>query len=540
MFPIDMQCAHCQTVFRGTVPSAKKCLMCPTCGKSVRLSPSAEATQLQVQGDGSAAISVLADDDQPAVLVDDAPAEVPSQTLVSATVNFRMGTTIAAASHSAATDEEGSPSSSIGLSLSDFQIRRRLGAGGMGTVFLAQQMSQNRLVALKVLAEVLTRRQSFVARFHREGQVLASLDHPGIIRFYGAGESDGMPFFAMEYVDGCNVAFLQEQLGRFQVGDAVFLVLRWAEALGFAHERNITHRDIKPSNLMITRLGQVKLTDMGLAKSLREDLGLTDTETAVGTPRYMAPEQARNARHADHRSDIYALGGVLYHLLTGQTPFSGSTRMELLLAKEQGMFRSARLLNPEVPARLDLLVDKMLAKDPRHRYQSCGQLVRDLERLDIANERLSLNPLRLRNAARARGDYETVEILMIHDDVKDILLVEQALADCDLPSNLSVVSGGAEALDMLARDNALLPSLIILGRDVHAPGSLEVLRAINDSPRLNSIPLIVFAATTDTVAFLKKQGLETRLIVSRPEDLSQFEQLVQSVHGLCMTVAEKR
>lgn len=572
MFSIQLQCASCRMVFRRMLPAPEEGFGCPACQALVPF-PTAEpgiATWRVRRGTEQAGPFTLAqlkelaatgqllgqdlvitegadrghlaaslpflfpiatvDHNEPMLVMDDKPS------LPAARVRDRRNSTDAEALSRTSSRKS---ARSLSLDLRDFRIIRKLGAGGMGTVFLAQQKTGNRPVALKVLSESLARKQNFVARFHREEKVLASLDHPGIIRFFGAGQNDGVPFFAMEYIDGFSAAVLLSRLGRFRVGDALFIVLRCADALRFAHERNIIHRDVKPENIMVTRLGHVKLADMGLAKSLREDLSLTDSGTSVGTPKYMAPEQARNAKKADHRSDIYALGGVLYHLLTGQVPFQGSNSMELMLAKEHGMFPSARQQNPDVPPRLDLVLDKMLAKDPRNRYQSCELLSNDLERLGLANENLQLNPLHVIAAAREESNFDLVEILMIHDDVKDILLVEQALSDNDMPSNLTVVASGTEALALLSRDDAPLPNLVILGRDVHASGSLELLRAINNCPRLRMIPLIVFAATVDTAAFLKKHGLEARLTVSRPEDLVHFEQLVQSVQGLCLTVAER-
>lgn len=505
MISLELQCPECRTPFQQTLSASEEKVFCPSCHAEVQ--------------------AVTTDHNEPILVLDE------KSPLPAACVRLRK--------KRVQTARDGGRPCALSLDLPDFRIIRKLGAGGMGTVYLARQISKDRLVALKVLSESLARKQNLVARFHREETVLASLDHPGIVRFFGAGKSDDVPFFAMEYIDGYSAAMLLARLGRFRVGDALFIVLRCAAALQFAHERRIIHRDVKPENIMITRLGHVKLTDMGLAKSLPEDLSLTDSGTSIGTPRYMAPEQIRNAKKADQRSDIYALGGVLYHFLTGQAPFQGTCTMDLLLAKERGMFSSARQQNSEVPPRLDLVLDKMLAKDPRYRYQTCELLIEDLDRLGLANENLKLNPLHVAAAVSAEAAFDRVEILMIHDNIKDILLVEQALADNEMRNSLTVVPGGVEALELLQRENEPLPNLIILGRDVHAPGSLDVLRAINDCPKLRAIPLIIFTAVADTAAFLSEHGLQTRLTVTKPEDLAHFEQIVQSVQGFCLTVAER-
>ncbi len=168
----------------------------------------------------------------------------------------------------------------------------------------------------------------------------------------------------MEYVEGISAAAAMRRLGgRLPIGDALHIALKCAQALRYAHANRIVHRDVKPENVMITRLGHIKITDLGLAKPLSEDSALTESGTTLGTPKYMAPEQARDAKRADHRSDLYALGGVLYHFVTGAPPFTADTVLELQVAKEQGHFQPVRSLNPESPARLDLILQMLLNWD---------------------------------------------------------------------------------------------------------------------------------------------------------------------------------
>lgn len=223
------------------------------------------------------------------------------------------------------------------VTLGDFQLLRKVGAGNMGAVYLAQQRSHDRPVALKVLFRHLALQPLFVERFYQEATAMARLDHPGIVRLFGVACAEDFHCLAMEFVDGFSTAFLQGKLGgRFNLGDALFIVLRAAEALRHAHEEQIIHRDVKPSNLLISRLGRVKLTDLGLAKPMDQDVSLTDTGLAVGTPQYMAPEQSLTPKQVDQRCDIYALGTCLYEFLTGRPPFAGETAREVLRAKEQG------------------------------------------------------------------------------------------------------------------------------------------------------------------------------------------------------------
>lgn len=429
------------------------------------------------------------------------------------------------------------------LTLGDFQILKKLGAGGMGTVYLARQRSQDRLVALKMLSEQLARDAAFVQRFYREALLLASLDHPQLPRFCGSGEENDLPFFAMEYIDGFSTATLLKYLGRFPVADALFIVLSCARALAHAFSRHIVHRDIKPANIMITRQGEVKIADLGLAKSLNLDTGQTDTGITMGTPRYMAPEQHKNAKNSDHRSDIYALGGVLYRFLTGDLPFKGETAAELMLAKEQGLFARARTRNQDVPPRLDLIIDKMLAKGPRYRYQSYDDLIGDLENLSLAGPALTFDPAQFVPPQAAQASYDLVEILIINDNTRDIHLAQSAVEENEIACNINLVSHGFEAIAYLHQHgkyaHAPLPNLIILGTSMHAPGTREVLEDIRAYENLRDIPLVILTTEPGAASYLEKHGFQVSLTVEKPDDLLQFDDLIKSVQGLFLTVVER-
>lgn len=273
--------------------------------------------------------------------------------------------------------------------LGDFELKKRLGKGGMGEVFLARQISLDRLVALKTLSKELARKGDFVARFEREAKSMAKIDHPNVVKIYAVDSFKGIHFAAIEYIDGKSIQHWLDQLGRFSVADAVYVAIVSAEALKHAHSQNMVHRDIKPDNILVTQKGIVKVADFGLAKAMDEEVSMTQSGTGLGTPLYMAPEQARNAKHVDERVDIYALGATLYHLLTGKLPFLGNTALELILAKEKGTYPNARSVRSEIPERLDLIIDKMLAKDPNHRYKSCDEVLRDLVALGIHSDALS-------------------------------------------------------------------------------------------------------------------------------------------------------
>jgi serine/threonine-protein kinase len=275
-------------------------------------------------------------------------------------------------------------------SLGDYRLVKKLGAGGMGAVYKATQISLERDAAVKVLFKHLAEDPSFVERFQREARIMAKLDHPNVLRCYGVGEQHGWHFFAMEYIDGGSMESWLQKLGRLSVGDALYVIIACAEGLQHAHEQNMIHRDIKPDNILLTKKGVVKVADMGLAKAREgENVSLTRTGTGAGTPLYMSPEQARDAKHVDQRTDIYSLGCMLYTFLTGKQPFQGETYVELLEAKEKGKYPPAKKTNPEVPERLDLIIDKMLVKELKFRYESCAQVIKDLRELGLANKTLS-------------------------------------------------------------------------------------------------------------------------------------------------------
>lgn len=290
--------------------------------------------------------------------------------------------------------------------IGDYKLLKKLGQGGMGAVYKAQNVTTKQIVALKVLSKDLVKKGDFVQRFEREARVMSKLDHPHVLRCFDVGKHKDYHFLTMEYVDGGSVDALLKKFGRFEIGDAMHIILKIARGLEHAHEKNLIHRDIKPENILLTKEGVVKIADLGLAKDTEEDISLTKTGAGAGTPIYMAPEQARDVKHVDGRVDIYAMGVMLYVFLTGQPPFPGTTFVEVISAKEKGTFAPIRRLNADAPPRLDLIVDKMLAKKPEHRYSTCTEVIAALTELRLANPELSFIT-NTNGDASAQGNQET-------------------------------------------------------------------------------------------------------------------------------------
>ncbi len=270
--------------------------------------------------------------------------------------------------------------------LGGYRLLRQLGEGGMGAVYLGYHEGKDQQVAIKVLADHLASNQAYIDRFYREAKSGALLNHPNIVRTLNVGQDrvTGKYYLVLEYVDGHSAQALLEKQGRLALGDAVHIALDVARALEHAHSRNVVHRDIKPDNILITRSGVSKLVDLGLARRLDEASHLTAARQGFGTTYYMPYEQAVNARYADGRSDIYALGATLYHFITGSVPFGGDNHLEVIEKKNQGAFTPASKLNAAVPPVLDHILSLMLARDPRDRYQTASELIIDLERSRLA------------------------------------------------------------------------------------------------------------------------------------------------------------
>jgi serine/threonine protein kinase len=273
-----------------------------------------------------------------------------------------------------------------------YEVEAVLGRGGMGVVFRARQVSLNRAVALKMALAGAYAGPHERARFRREAEAVAALRHPNVVQVYDVGEADGRPYFTMEYAEGGSLA--QKLAGTPQPArQAAALLATLAEAVQAAHQSGVVHRDLKPGNVLLTGDGTPKLSDFGLATLLGAGGGLTRTGAALGTPSYMAPEQARGDKGAvGPAADVYALGAILYDLLTGRPPFRGETEAETVLQVLSQEPVPPSRLNAKVPRDLETICLKCLRKEPRRRYASARELAEDVRRF-LRDEPIRARPV---------------------------------------------------------------------------------------------------------------------------------------------------
>ncbi|MDQ3821857.1 MAG: Stk1 family PASTA domain-containing Ser/Thr kinase [Actinomycetota bacterium] len=259
-----------------------------------------------------------------------------------------------------------------------YRILRKLGAGGMANVYLAEDEDLGRRVAIKILNERHANDESFVERFRREAKHAAGLSHPNIVSIYDRGEAEGTYYIAMEYLEGRSLKELIASRGPAPVSIAIEYVRQILAALRVSHRTGVIHRDIKPHNVLVDGEGRLKVTDFGIARAGPSQM--TEAGSIVGTAQYLSPEQAQGAPVSES-SDLYSVGIVLYELLTGEVPFSGDSPVEIAMKHLSKVPATPSRLRPEIPHDLDLVVMRALAKDPEDRYQSADEMDADLARV---------------------------------------------------------------------------------------------------------------------------------------------------------------
>jgi len=272
------------------------------------------------------------------------------------------------------------PVAQAGLEIAGFRLQKRLGEGGMGEVWLAEQVAMGRQVAVKLLSPSLVSKPDFVKRFMHEVRMAGRLEHPNIITAFDAGQVQGFFYLAMAYCDGVELSDRMRIDQRIPEKEALKIARDIASALDYAwNEHKILHRDIKPSNIMVDGRGNARLMDMGISKSFKDAPELTMSGTIVGTPYYISPEQGRADTNVDFRADIYSLGATLYHMVVGQLPYDGENTLEIVSKHIHQPLPPPRQINPALSAPVCALIEKMMSKDPNGRQGSWQNVIADID-----------------------------------------------------------------------------------------------------------------------------------------------------------------
>jgi serine/threonine protein kinase len=267
-----------------------------------------------------------------------------------------------------------------GQTFGEFEILEKLGEGGMGAVYKGRQSALKRIVAIKVLQPSLARDPEYVCRFNNEAVAAAALAHPNLVQVHAAGESNGVHWFAMEYVEGESVQKRVDRMGKLPPSEALAICIHVVAGLTYGWRKaQLIHRDIKPDNIFLSTDGDVKLGDLGLAKSLSQENSLTMTGASMGTPLYISPEQTEGRKDITFSTDIYSLGCMLFHLVSGQAPYHGDTPFSVMLKHVSAPIPDLRDACPDCPDTLAAVVQKMMSKSPNDRHSSYDELAADLQ-----------------------------------------------------------------------------------------------------------------------------------------------------------------
>ena len=395
-----------------------------------------------------------------------------------------------------------------------YEVGELIGAGGMADVFQGRDTRLSRPVAIKILRSDLARDPAFLARFRREAQAAAGLNHPAIVSVYDTGEeateNGVLPYIVMEQVNGKTIREVIRTGERLPFSRAIAVIRGILEALEYSHRNGIVHRDIKPANVMLTTAGDVKVMDFGIARAL-DDASATVTHawTVVGTANYLSPEQARG-EVADSRSDIYSVGCLLYELLTGRPPFLGDTPVAIAYQHVSAEYLPVSELNEELPIGIDNIISGALSKDPLARYQSASEMLDDINRLDRGEEVKK----KIRNPKRRN--------LLIGGVVAAIVLIASGaylIARIPAPVSLVTLADVAGLTETQARE-ALTGFTVVVNKAPDprvpadrvasqtpsagskiAPGS-EVQIILSDGPGKTSVPTALIGSTLDEAKLL--------------------------------------
>lgn len=437
------------------------------------------------------------------------------------------------------------------LRIGNYEILDKLGAGGMGTVFKARHRRMKRIVALKVLAKELAESGTFAERFQREVETIAKLTHPNIVMAFDADEGETGPFLVMEFVNGADLKSEVDKNGPMCVADAVDRIIQSARGLEYAHSQQIVHRDIKPGNLLRDVDGVVKVADLGLARlnhegSVAGNTSLTQAGCVVGTAEYMSPEQAMDSGQVDHRADIYSLGCTLYFLLTGNPLYQAPSIMSMLLKHRDAPIPDLAEARPDIPPELAIIFRQMVAKEPEKRYQSMGEVVKDLEKLQANLSPLTAYSRPAKKAETSQALAGTAEYDRIvtagspHDTggfnlsiaqppVKRVaVLVEPSRTQSGIIRHyleqlgmeaVHAARSGKEALEMAKAENAR-----VIVSSMHLPDmtGVQLARAVLTEPGCAKVGFVLATSESEAESAAELQGLPGVVLMPKPFDLARL------------------
>jgi eukaryotic-like serine/threonine-protein kinase len=314
------------------------------------------------------------------------------------------GASLSSLDNAATLDHQESSSLPLGQDFGPrYRVESLLGVGGMGKVYKAYDKELDRTVALKILRQDVIADPLALQRFKQELQLASRITHPNILRIHDLGESQGLKFISMQYVEGGDLLEILRKEGPLPFGRAVPIMIQLSEALQAAQSANVVHRDLKPQNILVGEGDHVFVSDFGLAKSIESSIaGMTRTGAVLGTPKYMSPEQVQG-KPVDQRSDIYALGLIFYEILTGALPFSGDSTYQLMYQRVHQVVPRPEKLNPRIPRYLSAIVLRCLERDPALRYQNAAEILTDLKANQIRRPAVSLRVSRLLGSSRSKG-----------------------------------------------------------------------------------------------------------------------------------------
>jgi serine/threonine protein kinase len=440
------------------------------------------------------------------------------------------------------------------LVIGNYEVLDRLGAGGMGTVYKAKHRRMKRVVAIKVLSRNIGESEKFIQRFQREVEAVARLSHPNIVMAHDADEAEVGHFLVMEFVNGRDLASEVQGRGPLPVAEAVECIAQTARALDYAHEQGIIHRDIKPANLLRDVSGVVKVADLGLARfndalgqPPEEAAALTQAGTIMGTVDFMPPEQALGLTDVDHRADIYSLGCTLHFLLIGRPPFQGPTIMATLLQHRDAPIPSLRTTRSEVPAALDELFKRMVAKKREDRFASMAEVVRALEGIPIADRGVPLadsEPIRKSVPAADTGAAEvtnqTVDfmpapapapagmtVLLVEPSRSQAVIIRGFLQKLGI-ENVTTVPSGEKALEST---RAGVPGVVISAMHLSDMTGVQLAQKMRAEEPLSCTGFILISSQGDAeeVNLLSQIGNTVRL--AKPFDQEQLAQALSAATG---------